>query len=60
MKKAENSGIRLLSVKAASRDSHDSKVARDRSSGRRLMTNPKLTTMMSAMNTRKIHISILS
>jgi hypothetical protein len=60
MKNATNSRIQLFSVKAASRDSHESNVPRDRSSGMRLMTNPKLTIMMIAMKPVKIHASVVS
>src|SRR6478735_8849909 len=60
MKKAANSKIQLLAVNAASRDSHESRVARERSSGSRLMTKPKLTTRVSAMKTVKIQASWVS
>ena len=60
MKNAENSRIQLFSVKTASRDNQDSNVARERSSGTRLMTKPKLTIRMSAMKMVKIHASSVS
>src|SRR3954453_8145650 len=60
MKNAANSSTQLLTVNAASRDSHDSNVARERSSGMRLMTNPKLTTSVITMKMVKIHASFVS
>jgi hypothetical protein len=60
MKNAANSRIQLLTVNAASRDSHESNVARARSSGMRLMTNPKLTTRMITMKIVKIQASFVS
>src|SRR4051794_24141920 len=59
-KKAANSKIQLFTVKAASRDSHESRVARERSSGIRLITNPKLTISVMAMKMVKIHASFVS
>ena len=60
MKNAANSRIQLLTVKAASRDSQESSVARERSSGIRLMTNPKLTISVSTMKMVKIQASLVS
>ena len=60
MKNAANSRIQLLTVNAASRESHESRVARERSSGIRLMTNPKLTISVIAMKMVKIQASLVS
>src|SRR5262245_23950961 len=60
MKNAEKSRTQLFNVNAASRDSADSKCARDRSSGKRLMTKPKLTTSVVAMKMVKIQASLVS
>ncbi len=60
MKNAANSRIQLFTVKAASREIHESSVARERSSGIRLMTNPKLTISVMAMKMAKIQASLVS
>ena len=60
MKNAANSRIQLLTVNAASRESQESRLARARSSGMRLMTNPKLTIRVSTMKIVKIQASFVS
>src|SRR5580693_10550349 len=60
MKKAAKSRIQLLTVKAASRDSHESSRARERSSGTRLMTKQKLTISVIDMKIVKIQASLVS
>ena len=60
MKNAANNRTQLFTVKAPSRDSQESKVARERRSGSRLMTKPKLTISVIAMKTVKIQASVVS
>src|SRR5688500_5239429 len=50
-KKAENSRIQLLARNAASLDTHESSSLRDRSSGSRRMTSPKLNVTIRTMKT---------